>query len=87
MEADRSILSRYEQKKKAAEDDQTLNIRPSPLYLVARRYPVDDVFQVADHLLLPEVGGKRLRPLRQQLQDFGTKLANPSLMSRRHARS
>lgn len=76
-----------ESKKKKSEDccakaKQTLNIRLSSLYLVARRYPVDDVFQVADHLLLPEVGGKRLGPLRQQLQDFGAKFANPCLPSR-----
>lgn len=64
------------------EDDQTLNIRPSSVYLVARRYPVDDVLQVADHLLLPEVSRERLRPLRQQLQDFGAKLAHPRLSLR-----
>lgn len=70
-----------------AEDDQTLNIRLSSVYLVARRYPVDEVLQVADHLLLPEVGGERLRPLRQQLQDFGAKLAHPRLPSRGNTRS
>lgn len=78
--------SHVKRKKKSrdccAKANQTPNIRLSSLYLVARRYPVDDVFQVADHLLLPEVGRKRLCPLRQQLQDFGAKLANPCLPSR-----
>lgn len=80
------VESKKKKRKKSkdccAKANQTLNIRLSSLYLVARRYPVDDVFQVADHRLLPEVGGKRLRPLRQQLQDFGAKFANTGLPSR-----
>lgn len=41
---------------------------------------MDDVFEVSDHLLIPEVCRKRLCPLRQQLQDLGTKLAHFCLL-------
>lgn len=65
----------------SAEDDWIFNICLSSAYLVTGSYPVDDVFQVSDHLLLPEVGRECFRPLSQQLQDFGTKLAHSCLVS------
>lgn len=53
----------------------------SRVYLIAGSDPVDDVLEVPDHLLVPEVRRECLRPLCQQLQDFGTKLAHFSLLT------
>lgn len=62
------------------EKNQLVLTQLSSSYLITRSYPVDDVFQVSHHLLIPEVGRERVCPLRQQLQDLGTKLAHFCLL-------
>lgn len=49
-------------------------------YLITRSYPADDVLEVSDHLLFSKVRRKCLSPLRQQLQDLGTKFSHFCLL-------
>lgn len=58
----------------------------SLVYLITWSYPVDDVFKVSDHLLIPEVRRECLCPLSQQLQDLGTKLAHFCLLLKKWKR-
>lgn len=58
----------------------------SLVYLITWSYPVDDVFEVPDHLIIPEVGWKCLCPFCQQLQDLGTKLAHFCLYLKKQKR-